>query len=453
VAKFFILLMAVSLTGNLFPVLNVSAILGLLFLYLWNHHAVSADVNTAPVAALRFGRAAYVFWVSSYLITGASLANLFSFDFLRRDGALLIAYLPLFIVADYRFDERFVRRVLSVFLSVLSAVAVLGVLEFADAEGVPLGLSALPDELQFVHYAQLSEFGFHGLFEAHNAAGAVYALAACISLALLFYSSKPRFLSLQTFWFASTFAGLALSKSRTAYVAFAGTCALGFLFDHKKFKRALRVGLIAVLPMLYIWSVQPEVSERAMSVNNSEDPNIATRFIRFEIALQDFVMSPLIGIGFGRYNDNSLSFSGIENFAYVATGGEVINEASHAHNSYLHFLAEGGVVGLSLMLGIWISTYQWAKRTRDLFTDGTFGSSMCRAVQGCVVLEFLLSFTEHSMGTAVSSLTILTMVGLLRNLAASEVREKTPAAFAYVAAQSRKRFKRSPILRPGTVHE
>lgn len=446
--------MAVSLTGNLFPVINVSAILGLLCLYVWNRRAVSGDVDTAPLTPLRFATAAYVFWVFSYMLTGAPLANLFSFDFLRRDGALLIAYLPLFIIADFGFDEKFVKRVLAIFLNLLSAVAVLGALEFADAQGVPLGLSALPDSLQFVHYAQLSEFGFHGLFEAHNAAGAVYALAACISLALLFYSSgRPRFFSWQAFWFASTFTGLALSKSRTAYVAFAGTCAVAFLFDLKRFRRTLRVGLVLLLPLLYVWSLQPEVSERALSVNDSDDPNIATRFIRYEIALQDFALSPLIGIGFGRYNDNSLSFSGIENFAYMATGGEVINESSHAHNSYLHFLAEGGVVGLFLMLGIWVTIYRWAKRTRDLFAAGSFGNAMCRAVQGCVVLEFLLSFTEHSMGTAVSSLTILTMVGLLRNLAASEVREKTPAALAYVAGQSKNRVKGLPMLRPGTVHE
>jgi O-antigen ligase len=445
--------MAVSLTGNLFPALNVSAILGLLVLYLWRRGAITNDVDTAPVTALRFGIAAYLFWLSSYVMTGAPLENLFSFDFLRRDGALLIAYLPLFIIADYGFDERFVQRVIYIFLTLLSAVAVLGALEFADAVGIPLGLSGLPDELQFVHYAALSDFGFHGLFEAHNAAGAVYALAACISLALLFYSSKPRFLSLPTFWIAATITGLALSKSRTAYVAFAGTCAIGFLSDLKKFKSLLRVGLVLLLPLLYIWSLQSEVSERAMSVNDQEDPNIATRFIRYQIAIEDFRLSPLIGIGFGRYNDGSMTFSGIENLAYIATGGEVINESSHAHNSYLHFLAEGGVVGLFLMLGIWISIYQWAKRTRNLFADGSFGSSLCRAIQGCVVLEFLLSFTEHSMGTAVSSLTVLTMVGLLRNLAASEVRAKTPAALMYVAAQSKKKFKRPPVLRPGIVHE
>jgi len=94
----------------------------------------------------------------------------------------------------------------------------------------------------------------------------------------------------------------------------------------------------------------------------------------------------------------------------------VVNDDSHAHNSYLHFLAEGGIVGLTLMLGIWLATLRWLVLVKDSFKQDSFGWMFAHGVQACVVLELFMSLTEHMMGTAVSSLTVFTMVGMLLNL-------------------------------------
>jgi len=423
VSKFFIVLLVISLAENIIPAFNVVAIIGMILLYLFHQQANIAGPDAAPQQARRFTIYSYIYWTTSYLLTGAPIENFFSYDFLRFDGALLIAYLPLLFFIDYSLDEAFIRTSVRIFLILLSVVAIFGAAEFADTLGVPLGLSALPDELQLVHFAPSPpQYILHGLFRAHNAAGAVYALASCIALALLLHDKKTRVLSVSTFLFAAIFTGLVLSKSRTAYTAFVPASIFIFISARKNRARSLKIVALVVLPLSAFLLVQPEVSQRVEGITDTEDPNVFNRFLVFKEALDDFYMSPLIGIGFGRHNDDSLDFSGIPNVAYIATAGEIINSDEHAHNSYLQFLAEGGIIGLVLMMGIWVSVYRWVKRWRLHFPESTFGGAFATGVQACVILELLISFTEHSLGTGVSVLCTLTMVGLLQNLVAAEGR-------------------------------
>ena len=85
-------LMVVSLAGNIFPVINIVAISSLVPLYL-----ISRDTEElkrsgyGPETAKKLLVVAYLYWLLSYALTGATLENLVSFDFLRFDGALFIA--------------------------------------------------------------------------------------------------------------------------------------------------------------------------------------------------------------------------------------------------------------------------------------------------------------------------------------------------------------------------
>lgn len=445
--KLLILGLLLSLVGNVYPVVNVLAILGMVPAWYWGRRKqIASETDASPATAMGYLKWAYVYWIVSYVLTGAPLSNLVSFDFLRRDGAILVAYLPLFLFCDLGLDAGFVRRSLTAFLTVMAAIATLGTLEFLDAVGVPLGLSNLPDQLQFVHYARLSEYGFHGLFQAHNSAGAVYGMAACLAFALLIFAPEAKVLSWQTFWFAACFTGLALSKSRTSYVAFLGTFAMVFLTSSKNYRKVLKIGVLVLLPLAYFWLTQPEVVSRAEAVTSLDDPNVVGRLALYADAVQDISLSPLVGVGFGRFNDDYKEFSGIPHFIYLATNGEVINDPTHAHNSYLHFFAEGGAVGLALMLGVWVSVLKWVRRMQARFPEGSFGYAFAKGIQACLVLEFLISFTEHSMGTAVTSLAVLSMVGLLRNLVADQSAPKIAPSHVTERVQRRPV---GPIAKPG----
>jgi len=410
-------LIIVSLAGNIFPAFNIFAISALFPLYLLGKDSAALTLHGyGPHTARKFLVAAYLYWIFSYFLTGAGLSNFLSFDFIRFDGALFIAYLPLFLITDVRLDPQFIRRIVSLFLTLMAAVALLGLAEFVDSAIFPLGLSVLPEPLQVLHDASLSTNIFHGLFRAHNAAGAIYAIVTLISFSLLVGDKNPSFFSLPSFWLATNFAGMALSQSRTAYVAFLAALLLTFFRDRATLARAFKYATPILVPLLYLLLNQPTVSHRTQEVSDLEDPNIVLRFLYYQRAFDDFVQSPVIGTGFARFNDELKTYTGIPHVLYFATSGSIVNDDSHAHNSYLHFLAEGGVVGLFLMLAVWISLFRWLGRQKQIFATGSFGKNFAEAIEACIVLEFLMSFTEHMMGTAMTSLAILTLAGLFLNL-------------------------------------
>ena len=410
-------LMVISLTGNVFPVINVVAIFGLMPLYLIGRDAQdSPRQGYGPETARKILLAAYTYWLVSYGFTGASLTNLFSYEFLRYDGALLIAYLPLLLVTDVRLDPLFVRRIVGVFLTIMSVVALLGLAEFVDATVGSLGLSRLPEPMQLMHNASLSTDIFQGFFHAHNAAGAIYAMATLVAFAMLALDKQPSMLSISGFWVGSNFVGLVLTQSRTAYVGFLAALLLTFFRRRETLWSAFKYGVLILIPLLFFLLVQPVVNQRTEAVSNLEDPNVVMRFLYYQRALNDFAQSPIVGTGFGRYNDDLKGHVGIPYFVYFATSGVSVNDGLHAHNSYLHFLAEGGIVGLTLMLSIWFTTFRWLGRQKLIFASGSFGRCLAEGIQACIVLEFFMSFTEHMMGTAASSLTVFTLAGLFLNL-------------------------------------
>src|SRR5215469_636884 len=197
-------LMVVSLVGNVFPALNIVAISTFFPLYLVNKDSRSATaIDYGPSAARKWLVAAYIYWTCSYLVTAAPISNFFSFDFLRFDGALLIAYIPLLLVTDLRLDPAFIRKSVSLFLTAMSAVALLGLAEFIDSTLIPVGLSWLPEPLQLMHDASLSTSIFHGFFRAHNAAGAIYAMAALLAFSLLARGKNPSIVSWPGAWLAA----------------------------------------------------------------------------------------------------------------------------------------------------------------------------------------------------------------------------------------------------------
>src|SRR5215469_7760938 len=126
----------------------------------------------------------------------------------------------------------------------MSVVALLGLAEFVDSTFVPLGLSWLPEPLQLMHDASLSTSIFHGFFRAHNAAGAVYAMAALLAFSLLTRGKSPSLVSWPSLWLAANVVGLMLTQSRTAYVAFFATAVLMFSGSRKSLKNVMKYGVL-----------------------------------------------------------------------------------------------------------------------------------------------------------------------------------------------------------------
>ena len=417
--------LVLSLTGNVFPLFNVVSILGLFPLRLFWSKSVTADLYLRPTAAIRFLLAAYAFWITSYLLTTAPVSNLFSYDFLRCHGAIFVGYLPLLLLNDVGLSSRIVYRLIWMYLSILAGVALFGaalLLILALTGNLLFGLNILKSFVSLESGHEMPVM-LQGLYRTHMTTGNLYALAALMMLCFILRIKKPKLISWESLVLVSLLAALILSGARTAYVAFAATFLIQFV-RKKNAKHLLKISALFLVPVLVFCLSQPGIISRMSSIiNYDSDSNVQERLRLYRQALGEFSDSPLIGVGFGRFDNSGKTYFGVRHLFYIATTGKMVGNVENlneAHDSYLQFLAEGGLVGLVLMLGVWVATYRWAGCMRLLFRDKSKAGALCDAVQASVLLTLFSSITGTTMMMATTPLFVFTMVGLLRNVAASE---------------------------------
>lgn len=320
-ATVLVTVLVLSLTSNMVPWFNVLAISGLLCLYFLRNRRTLPYEWLKPGQAIRFLVAADTFWVLSYLLSGAPISNFFSFDFLRLDGAVLIGYVPLLLLRDCDLRPRTISRLVFVYLSILAGLALLGAFQFLSQVG-GLDYDAEPNGLPMnvLYRSYLTTDVFHGWYRAHNAAGSVYAMASCMALALALGRKKAGVFTWPSLLFAATFTGLVISQSRSGYISFFAALVFVFLRSKQNAKAMARIAIFVAVPVAVFWLSQALISRRVQWMTNLADPNVLERFDYYQRAVEDFADSPLIGIGFGRYNDDGLTFSGTRHFIYLATG-------------------------------------------------------------------------------------------------------------------------------------
>ncbi|HEV2490507.1 MAG TPA: O-antigen ligase family protein [Candidatus Acidoferrales bacterium] len=256
--------------------------------------------------------------------------------------------------------------------------------------------------------------------------GNQYAMAALMTLCFILRAKRPKLLSWASLVFISLLAGVILSGARTAYVAFAGALLVQFLRKRKYSKALKRAAALVFVPIILLILSQPKILARAATILYfGGDSNVRGRFTLYQKAVEEFSNSPIVGVGFGRFTDSGKTYYGLRHLVYIATAGKEVGKVENlneAHDSYLQFLAEGGLVGLVLMLGVWVSTYRWAGRMRRKFHVQSEAAAFCEGVQASVLATFFSSLTGTTMLMATTPLFVFTMVGLLRNVVAWECR-------------------------------
>ncbi|HKW89165.1 MAG TPA: O-antigen ligase family protein [Candidatus Acidoferrales bacterium] len=312
-------------------------------------------------------------------------------------------------------------------MGILAGIAVLGAALLLLASGHLLSLrtSILSGLLSFEAGHEMPIM-LLGLYRTHMTAGNQYAMAALVAICFMLRTKNPKIASMNGLVLVSLLAATILSGARTAYVAFTAAFLIQFASKRKYFRPLLKIGALVMVPSFLFFLSQPSVFNRAATIVNFEGKdNVAGRFRLYQKALEDFSDSPLIGIGFARYSDSGKTFVGVRHLIYIATSGESstdINQIMEVHDSYLQFLAEGGLVGLFLMLGVWVSTYRWACRLRHKLKDGTNGAALCESVQVSILVTMFSSLTGTTMMMATTPLFVFALVGLLRNVVAFDCR-------------------------------
>jgi O-antigen ligase len=162
------------------------------------------------------------------------------------------------------------------------------------------------------------------------------------------------------------------------------------------------------------------------------DEKVANLDIRYEWlwprALAYFRQSPIVGMGFGSFDD---TISLVVNYFGVfgrAVGITAEHSDSHAHNSYLNILAELGIVGLTMMLTFYWRLVTWCQHgARASMREQGRNFIAYRFVELASVCLLAMSATEHRLTTPSNMLPIALVISLLL---ASRARVTFPAFMA-----------------------
>lgn len=376
-----------SLTGTVTGFVPISPVVALLLPVGLGLMMLQRQFPAMSIWALAFIAIAAI---STMLYYPASFG---SADFYRRDGNVFISLAPLIAVPLLRTNWGFM-RLLKWWVIFAAGINALCVALFLK------GVSIFADRID-------GTYSF--LFEAHNAAGGFLGLVTLAATVLAWKERSILFAGLA----AVTFFGLHLSDSRGSMLALIVAIPLT-LMNRPKIAVAVIVAT-QLFMVAEIWKkvdfvhVDPnKLNDSALGMLNSTAERSSTledRLFRlYPIALNLWLESPIVGTGFGSFNDRPYALNGIPHVFSANTSAGVAFNSSHAHHSFLHVLAEQGLVGFVVLMGMLIAVYRMTaslpdEKTRTVLTVMFWYMILC-------------SLTEHRLVTPSQAIPWFTLVGL-----------------------------------------
>lgn len=226
----------------------------------------------------------------------------------------------------------------------------------------------------------------------------------------IYYTGRRTFFWLMLLWV--NLLGLVLTVSRGSLMAL---LLAGFLVLTLKERFAkiivlsMAIAIVGILSYTYphwISVGKPNGwADVAVGTVSSGDANILDRLLYlWPRAVDLFLRSPLIGTGFGSYDDLPYRFIGIPYVFSYNNPVELTFSAAHAHNSYLHILAETGLVGFALTMSMLFAV----RKEIDTVTSRSVRLGL---LIGLWVTIFS-SVTEHRMFTPSQMLPFTIIYGL-----------------------------------------
>jgi O-antigen ligase len=321
--------------------------------------------------------------------------------FYRRDGNVFVTFLPLLIGGVVRLPID-VGRIVRAFLRWATL-----------CNAVFLVIYALTGGTIFEHEPGI----YHFLFEAHNAAGGYLAMVTALALGRYLRGARSFESILQVL---INGVGLLLTVSRGSILGMAATLLLVVILRERFIKTTIFLMVVGVAVLLWfaypVWVAagQPDGlwSDPSSLFGNSDldlgtrDVNVLDRALYlWPRAYSLFLHSPLIGTGFGSYNDLPYSFVGIDHLVSYNHPPQHLFNAAHAHNTYLHVLGETGLVGLALLC--WFLRELW--RTIERVPEPWLAYGLKLAFWVAV----FSSMTEHRLFTPSEMLPFTIILGLV----------------------------------------
>lgn len=224
---------------------------------------------------------------------------------------------------------------------------------------------------------------------------------------ILFWQSKRRIKILLCICFALSLLALLLSEARSYYLSL--LCVVPVILLVKNMKYFIAGFLFFVIAVVLLFSFSNPVKDRIETIWDMEHPSNKARIYIWKAAIEMFKDNPLTGIGRGNWKKEA-----IDNY-YPRFEGEwqpAPPTYAHAHNSYLMWLAETGIVGLLLFLSFWISVECAILSQGNWKLDGSFNAALEIGTLGALNNLFVAGLFENNFGTSIVLLLISFLVGL-----------------------------------------
>ncbi|MBA7509002.1 hypothetical protein ES705_00939 [subsurface metagenome] len=410
---FFIALPGLFLLVNEYPIFAIASNLIVLFLgifFLFYKGSITSD-HSQILGVLSI---IYIYFTLSYFISNQTLKNFFSYEFLRYDGSFYFSYMLFFALAIPYFNYK---RVSDLYFKFIFFT-------FSAFSLVAIYIYLTKNFFIFFKYQGTGDT-YTALNYAHNASGSVYAVISIFLIVFLLKEQKKKLKVLYAVMLVLCLIGLFLTKSRGSYTGFAVGAIVVLWFNFrsiKKFIISVLAMIAVVLPLIFL----SDAFKRITQIFDFKEANISWRFVLWERALYMFRQSPIFGIGFGRFNDvdfssrlNDFSFERLHFFTgypkivsfFMETKYDFSN--AHAHNSYLQYLAETGIVGLGLLIFFWVFIFKKILRAYNTVGD-SFSKKIFLCSIGSIAALFTLALSENyfSAATVMMCISMVTSLSL-----------------------------------------
>jgi len=282
--------------------------------------------------------------------------SLIEFGFYRRDGNFIISYAPLLILPLFSFEFQLRKYFRKFYLFALTLHGLLFIYHLLTANIT----------------GNISTITYGSLFYARNAVGGFLSGLGALGFAYWYHRRNKK----ELIYFLIVFVVLLATYSRGSILGLV----LGIMAWHYvRTDRTKTLIVLLIIPVLFtagsLMIGYPYYTDRLAAqdfVNKDvgdgvgqKNANVMIRvFYTFPRAWYMFLESPILGNGVGSYDDRPYDLKEIVPYLTYNAQPQKSHTNAHAHHSYLHFIAEQGIVGLALFLTFWTSLFLYLKRIK-----------------------------------------------------------------------------------------
>lgn len=250
------------------------------------------------------------------------------------------------IAADRMRNPRTLRRCVVVLLAPAVFLAALGTYQFLTGSTMA-GLGLHPATGSFVTwkgYVQAS-----GVFDHPNVFATYMFTYLCVALGLALFVRSKRTGAVLLIVVVASAAGLVLSFSRSGWIGFAAAV-LVFIARYPRFLK-LGVVVIGAVAALVLLLPKEQVEGLNRRLTPEMDASMMARVGAYRTGWRMFTENPVLGVGLGSFYRRFLDYK-VPEARFPKNYIRGSDSGMEAHSTYLQLLAETGVPGLLLFLGL-----------------------------------------------------------------------------------------------------